>query len=245
MSLEPSITVRKTSTQLILTIKMRQKYLQPAATPEETASIPPPKVDWGAHVTFFTLPSSLNGKTIAKSIHSNLINAVSEPIRKHHHNTKEYGDNPIDLSEMISGITTEVFELLIKWLYTGQILITPPSAFSADLFWALAFRMSEVLQISAVQLIAFEKFAACLSPTTSLSTGRIRADKPSAQLLDVLFQPGDCEGILQSWVVDHIHWIYECVPSALDDVAASMRLYPLMAAEVCVRLFHRKFKVHI
>lgn len=240
MSSSPRVVIHKTRGKFLVTIKMRQQPAQPAIIPEEAAEVPPPRVDWGADVTFFQL-LSIDGTVTEKSIHTNLIHAVSTPIKEDRWgNTERRG--LIDVSKLMPGVMTEVFDILIKWLYTGQVRITAPSVFEVDQFWALVFQMSEHFEISALKQVAFSKFEACLLPR-ELPSNKQTHTLPSKQLLKVLFHDGDCTGSLQTWMIDHIYWIYECVPSLLEEIEVSMKLYPLIAAEFCARLFQSKSRI--
>lgn len=230
------VIVHKTTAKFLVTNKMRQQSAQPAIVPEETAALPPPRVDWGAHVTFFQLRSSLDGKITEKSVHTNLVDAVSPPIKECRWRAKEYRGNLVDISERMPGVTTEVFDILIKWLYTGHVRIMAPSNFEADQFWALVFQMSEQFEISDLKQIAFSRFEAWVSPGGIPSTDQSPIF-PSKQLFGVFFDKGDCTGILQSWIVDHIFWMYKYAPSLLDEIESSMKLFPAIANGFCARLF--------
>lgn len=145
----------------------------------------------------------------------------------------------IDLSEAGLGISSEIFDILFKWLYSGQIPVGPPSTMQSDEFWALVFRMSELLVVPELGMMAFQKFEACF-PISAISSANQNHVCLSKGLSDVLFKTESNTGVLQSWSIDYIFWVYECVPSALKEIANMIELYPVLASGFCARLFRRE-----
>lgn len=201
----------------------------------EPASISPPNVEIGAEVTVFRLSPTTEHVPCEVSIHTNLINAVSERVKKI--DRREH-KGPVNLSE----IRTEVFNVLVKWLYSGHIPIRQPPSFMADEFWASVFLMSRKLKVVALQVMSFEKFERHFQPRLGPPNEVLKTIIPSPKLLELLFNPTSVHIVLRDWVREHLLWMYYDNTSVtdLEPIAKLMHSYPALAAALCVRLFAGK-----
>lgn len=216
--------IAKDTTTLRIKIKMRCKMY-------EAATIPPPNVGYGIDVTVFSLNNS------ESSIHSNLICAVSPYVRREVAKMSTQDLRSIKLTST----RIEVFDVLSRWLYCGQIPAEKPSDSKADEFWASVFLMSRKLEVTDLQAIAFAKFEACFSLNIAPSSGWRDAFSPSTELLKLIFEPANPQDdVLQSWIVGHFYWVYKCMPSALNGTAQLIEPYTILTSKLCTKLVTSK-----
>lgn len=166
------------------------------------------------------------------SIHTDLICAVSEPIKRTISGRLEEAKNPVELPN----VSIEQFKILVKWLYGGRIPFQHPPSFTADEFWALVFTMSRHLEVAALQLIAFDKFEECfsISDAPTLPGGKMR--NPSPQLLRRFLKLNEPQNLILDWVMDHLYWANECMSSAFVEAAALFKSCPGLSERYCEKL---------
>ena len=92
----------------------------------------------------------------------------------------------------------ETFEVLYRWLYSGQIESVDfytTSGISPALFWFLVYAMADRLLVTQLQAAAFGKLKEIFSDSVQVV--------PPARLVVELFGRGQVGGLLESYLVRH------------------------------------------
>lgn len=206
----------------------------------ETAAINPPDVELGNEFTIFGLGRTNTDPAIEVSIHTNLICSVSNRIKKSLPQNPKQEMEPVKLP----WTHAQPFNVLVRWLYRGQIPIEQPPDCAPDYFWAMVFLVATHFKVSALRVMAFDKFEACFSVGNVQPITGKKLSNPSPELLARFFQKSNPHNIIQNWIIDHMYWAYKCMPSVFTDAEASFKSLPSLRERFCDKLFTGELHVY-